>query len=394
MPGALVPVGSRYLHASTPATTALQVLEAAWAPYACELLSSGTAALALALRAARVTRGMDHGDVLLPAYSCPSLVAAAIAANCDAVLIDTAREGWGFDLHALESALSPRAVAVVAIDLFGVGDQAAELEPLCAARGVTLIQDGAQSMPPDAADWRSDLVVLSFGRGKPINLLGGGALLRRPARTAVGVALQAALDAQLSALPVSRSRPLRQGLLGAAYNTLTNPSAYSLARRMPGLHIGATSFEPLEVESRLDRARLGNLAAALDAYRARPVDVQLALTEALPALHAAGFEPLRGSRWPAQAQARLLRFPLLARDAALAARAHLALEARGLGASRMYANPLPQIMGVPQAISRQGPFPQAADLARRLITLPVHHRVTGAHVAAMVDTLSHAARTD
>ena len=52
------------------------------------------------------------------------------------------------------------------------------------------------------------------------------------------------------------------------------------------------------------------------------------------------------------------------------------LLARGLGASAMYGASLEKISGVPDAVRQQGPFPNAANLADRLFTLPTHGYVT------------------
>ena len=60
----------------------------------------------------------------------------------------------------------------------------AVLRPLADAAGAVLIEDSAQAFPRDGGGdfWQGDLVVLSFGRGKPVSLLGGGAVLYRDER--------------------------------------------------------------------------------------------------------------------------------------------------------------------------------------------------------------------
>ena len=71
-----------------------------------------------------------------------------------------------------------------------------------------------------------------------------------------------------------------------------------------------------------------------------------------------------------------LRLPLLARDERLCARLVDALNVRGLGASRLYGGSLEKIADVPADVARQGPFPNAAEFARRLFTLPTHSSVS------------------
>jgi dTDP-4-amino-4,6-dideoxygalactose transaminase len=67
---------------------------------------------------------------------------------------------------------------------------------------------------------------------------------------------------------------------------------------------------------------------------------------------------------------------LLARNERLCAALVAALNARGLGASRLYGSSLERIADVPADVARQGPFPNAAELAQRLFTLPTHSSVS------------------
>jgi len=367
MRGALVPVGTRYFATRMESAAGAQRLRASWPHHEVAPLSSGTAALAVALRACRRLRPVAAPRVIVPGYGCPSLIAACVAAGCEPVLVDLQPGRWGYS-NELQAALTGEVVAVLAVDLLGVGDGAAELGALCNPRGIPIVQDSAQSIPPDPRrDWSADLVVLSFGRGKPLNLLGGGALLYR-------AAVADAVRTEFASLPVAADAGLPQRLKGVAYNLLTARTPYALVRKLPGLGLGDTRYEALTAPRRLDPRTCGAIATALDAYEAQPDPAQQWLQESLPQLEAAGYRALAGSRWPSH-PARLLRFPLLAPDPATARRADDALSRAGLGSSRMYERELPRIDGLPANVSRQGPLPNAAALAARLLTLPLHHRV-------------------
>jgi hypothetical protein len=56
------------------------------------------------------------------------------------------------------------------------------------------------------------------------------------------------------------------------------------------------------------------------------------------------------------------------------------LSRAGLGASRFYATALPGVAEIPEAVKRQGPFPNASALADRLFTLPTHTLVNATTV--------------
>jgi dTDP-4-amino-4,6-dideoxygalactose transaminase len=54
------------------------------------------------------------------------------------------------------------------------------------------------------------------------------------------------------------------------------------------------------------------------------------------------------------------------------------LEEEGIGATRLYAQPLAEIQDVPPLAG--GPWPNATAFAGRLLTLPVHSGIGASHV--------------
>src|SRR5580700_2083909 len=148
-------------------------------------LSSGTAALALALMLCRRRHPeVIQPEVILPAYACPDLVAAAVYTGVRPTLADVDAADPGFNLTSLQMMLSPNTIGVVAVNFLGIQERLPELRNLLKAwPAAALIEDDAQWYPEKTggAGLQGDLVCLSFGRGKPVSLLGGGALLVREA---------------------------------------------------------------------------------------------------------------------------------------------------------------------------------------------------------------------
>ena len=141
------------------------------------LYASGTAALSRAIAECAVKTAASAPEVILPAYGCPDLVAACVHASVFPRLVDVAPSGWSYDAQGLETSVSSNTVAIVAVNLLGLGDSAADLHKFCQTKRISLIQDSAQYLPRASIEWPGDYVVLSFGRGKPMNLLHGGALI-------------------------------------------------------------------------------------------------------------------------------------------------------------------------------------------------------------------------
>jgi dTDP-4-amino-4,6-dideoxygalactose transaminase len=252
------------------------------------------------------------------------------------------------------------------VNLLGLGDDAERISVSIAGRGIRLVHDSAQWFPEVARPWPGDAVVLSFGRGKPLNLLGGGALiiLDRDRRSVADEA------------PVHRTRPRAVGAM--LFNALTHPCLYGTVIRLPFLGVGETRYrEPVPLE-RLPDAAFGRLGSAVKVFGAAHAATE-AWTSTVAGWAPLGITPLL----PAAGKAgpRRLRLALLAhdrrhRDAVLAA-----LNSRGLGASPMYDSALPAVKGLPAGIAEQGPFPNAESLAGRLFTLPTHALVTARTIA-------------
>lgn len=333
-------------------------------------VSSGTAALALALIVAKRARPeLDQPEVLLPAYGCPDLVAAAEYAGVRPVLVDIGRDDPGFDIDALVAQLSPRVVAVVAVNFLGICERLDALaEVLQAHPGVALIEDNAQWFPEaseGAPNIVGDMVCLSFGRGKPVSLLGGGGLLIRSDR--------GCSPGEISA--VMNSGRLR--LSTHVYNALLHPRLYPLVSRNPLLKLGQTRFKPLAEIAAMDAVRGELLGANVDKHLSRSRWRETLLREALVA---SGLSVVDLAASAGLRRKRLLRYPVLlpngvSRDYVLHRLRHA-----GLGVTAMYQRALPDIEEVDARVELRGGVEHARQFASRLLTLPVHNGVTESHI--------------
>lgn len=154
-------------------------------PYAVGL-SSGTAALHLALEVLGIGRG---DEVWVSTLTFAATANAVAYTGATPVFIDSDEVSWNLDpallIDALETAARtgrlPR--AVIAVDLYG---QCADLAPIaeaCERHGVALVEDAAEAL---GATYRGRsagsfgvLSILSFNGNKIITTSGGGMLLAR-----------------------------------------------------------------------------------------------------------------------------------------------------------------------------------------------------------------------
>ena len=334
------------------------------------LYASGTAALAQAMADCASRSSVETPEIIIPAYGCPDLVAACVHASVYPRLVDVAPAQWAYDLEALKSNLSTKTAAIVAINLLGLDDGAAELSRLCRERRIPLIQDSAQYLPRETTSWPGEYVVLSFGRGKPLNLLHGGALISRLSPAA-----------SLSAPPVrytTRARLLSSRAAAIAFNALTHPMIYGILSALPGTGLGEVIYRPLGSAALLPEHAWPRLATAFELYRQKASYRWDVWTAELEEWSALGVVALTAPGAPLPTEP--LRLALLAPDRAARDILVNNLSRAGVGASRFYATALPGVAGIPEAVKRQGPFPNASALADRLFTLPTHTLVNATTV--------------
>lgn len=143
-------------------------------------LSSGTAAIHLALKAA----GVGEGDIVF----CPTLTFSATAnpiiyQNAIPVFIDSNYETWNMCPKALEEAFKkyPEVKAVIVVHLYGLSADMDRIVELCNKYNVTLIEDAAESLGTYYKGQHTgtfgDYGIFSFNGNKIITTSGGGMLV-------------------------------------------------------------------------------------------------------------------------------------------------------------------------------------------------------------------------
>lgn len=143
-------------------------------------LSSGTAALHLAVKLA----GVKPGDRVF----CSDLTFSATVNPVSyeggrQVFIDSEYDSWNMDPRALERAfeLYPNPAAVVLVHLYGTPARLDEIQALCDAHGVPLIEDAAESLGAAYCGKQTGSFgrygIFSFNGNKIITTSGGGALV-------------------------------------------------------------------------------------------------------------------------------------------------------------------------------------------------------------------------
>ncbi len=345
---------------------------------------SGTASLAAALLAAKKRAASARPNVLMPAYVCPDLVSAAVYAGVSPKLVDFEPSRPWMNLAALAQQLDHNTVAVVAVNFLGIAERLVEIKALLANKPITLIEDSAQSFRCHVTT-PADYTVISFGRGKPVSLLGGGAVI---------AANQALLDDLPIAEPSSETAEqpqLSYRIKAMLYNVLIEPRIYWLLAYAPFISLGETVYKTLTDLAGLPAWKVSLLAENIARYYQQPRLAQSQLIERLSGMLAAESHNTALVDLPAACglptEEIMLRYPLLLPDANSKQQCYTSFSAAGLGASRLYPAVLPDIPGVAKHIENITTYPHAADFCARLLTLPVHSHVSIRDANNMLDLI-------
>ena len=378
------PVGNPVLYALTDEPEA--VLHQVFSPWQAKYFNSGTAALAAAITVAIRSKAIDEQpEVVLPAYGCPDLVSAVIYAGARPVLVDMEPNRPWMDLELLRSNIGTRTVAVVAASLFGIPERISQIRSILGGSGVLLIEDSAQAFPSgeDPDFWQGDLVVISFGRGKPVSLLGGGAVLYR--RPEFGGLLPLPL-AQKNTSGWKETILLR--FKAALYNRMISPRLYWLPLSLPFLHLGETRYHFLDEIAAMDPVRMSMLPVNIKAYQNLGLEIQHAIGAIMQEVNSMVPSMIDLPKvCETSPDRKLLRYPLLV-DISVRNQLHDRLMKAGLGPSLMYPSALPGISGLSGLLGRQGPFPAAESFSQRILTLPTHSGVGESDIACIRQILA------
>ena len=348
-----------------------KLLESFFRPYKIKFYDSGTSALAAAILACINKKNIKMPEVIIPAYSCPDLVSAILFTGGSPVLVDFIKDRPWIDLDQLQEKITSNTVAIIAVNLFGIPERLQEIKDIASKEDITFIEDSAQSFPisENSIKWSGDIVILSFGRGKPVNMLTGGAVLSLEEN--IGELIPAAKDVVNTGIIGN----IKYRIKASIYNLTISPYLYGYLEELPFLHVGETRFKKLHGIKAMNAATMTFLHRNIKIFLERENEMQNCYTELLSSIQNDRLIDLAtgcfGNNKP-----YLLRYPVLCSDIDYRERLYVDLKNKGIGVSKMYQNIIPNITGLKDKLFIDETFDNARAFADRLITLPTHTRIT------------------
>jgi perosamine synthetase len=319
----------------------------------CALGNSGRALLFSLLSYLKKEDNPGRTEVLIPGYTCYSVAASVAKAGLAIRPYDLDPHTLAPDMNSLTQRASNSTLAIVLQHIFGIPTPVNDIRTMAEATGAILIEDAAQalggSLDGSLLGTGGDFGLYSFGRGKPLPLGSGGALIGRKEKLLQAIRIE------------QKASGFFQYLAGAAAQLLSEPRLYWIAEALP-LGLGETVFDlEFDVASmermteRLGEKSLESLTG-LNAHRAR-----------IAGIYRESFSEELTVPLPLKAKPVYTRFPLLAGPGPISE------DLRSLGVRRMYPKAIADEKAIrPFLADQQTITPGASQIARSLITLPTH----------------------
>ena len=342
-----------------PVTAEFESACAAWigTPHAVAL-SSCTAALFLALRAAEI--GPGH-EVIVPALTFPATVHVIRHVGAEPVLADIELDSFGLDPVEVEALLGPRTRALMPVDYAGHPSRLTELLEICRRRGIVCVEDAAHAFGAAHDGQRigtvSDIPAFSFYATKCITTGEGGLLACREADFAQRVRLLG-----------------YHGMQRDAWKRYTDQGSWYYEIELPGYKCNMTDVQAALGLSQLQRAE------ALRDARARVASMY---TEAF----AAERDLLLPSTRRGALHAWHLYVVRLRTEGLRVGRDHFAgaLRAEGIVPSVHFIPYHQQPAG--RALELRRPLPRTEQFAAQCLSLPLYPSMSDAEVVDVVEAV-------
>jgi len=323
----------------------------------CILANSGRALLYLLLEALKEKDSGKRDEVLIPSYTCYSVAAAIAKAGLKIRVYDLDPTTLQPDFDSLRKSTSEKTLAIIFQHLFGIPTPVDEFEEIAQKTGTSLIEDAAQALGGSIDDHHlgtmGDFSIFSFGRGKPLPIGGGGALIGNDAEILSEIQLK------------HNAKGYTKLAATATAQILSSPWLYWIPEVLP-LGLGETIFYTDFYISAM-QLTIQNLAEnsmdILDDLNTHRRDIAKTYEEASD--KSSIIPILDGGR------AVYTRFPLMTDPRPIPK------DLKRLGVRRMYPKAIADEDAIkPYVVDQKVSTPGATKIAQNLLTLPTHKGIT------------------
>lgn len=334
----------------------------------CYTTSSGRSALMIILLTLK--RLSNRKEVVLPAYTCPTVAQVVLKAGLVPIVCDVSPKTLDLDREHLKKAANNKPLAIIPTHLYGIPSKVSDLIILGQESGAYIIEDACQAygarIDGQMVGTHGDFGYYSFGRGKCIPAGGGGVIVTREQYSKA--------IAETFKRTSSTVTKWDLGAIGGilAYRMATTPFGWWFVARSranpanDGMNVEAlppVSMDQLSAIKARIAASIMNRNDEIIAARQHAADNLTQLVS--------GYSFLRFPQISDNVEPAYLRFPIVLDSENRARILQNLLHKAGIGVSKSYSRTVPDLFSkwLDQPPSN---FPGAAVLAERLLTLPTN----------------------
>ncbi len=350
----------------------------------CILVSSGKAALVLILTTLHKLHP-ERNEVLIPAFTCFSVPAAIKKAGLKIKLCDTGTDSLDYDKEQFKKIIETnkndqKILCVLVTHLLGCPANVAVIKEIVGNR-IPIVEDAAQAMGEELANKKlgtiADVGFFSFGRGKALSTMEGGAIVTN--REDLGEEfLRLARTIGKYNIPGKVKMALKAILI----TLLQRPSMFWLPKALPFLKLGETIYDKdfmIVQMSSFQKTLAIHWQKRLQSHQEVRRKNCCFWKETVPQGLA---QVCSGDN-----QGSMIRFPVLAESVSNREQICLQSEQRGYGIMPAYPTPINEIPLISAEFKGQS-YPNAKRLADCLMTLPVHEYINESDMLKIEKILS------
>lgn len=335
------------------------------------LVNSGTTANFVIYNVLKELRKRDdQTEIILPAYTAPSLLLPIEAARLKAVLVDIDPDTFNLSVEKVQEKLSEKTLAIMPVHMFGLPCEVEAFLKMTENTDVFVLEDGASALGTKVNDRHIGTIApfgfYSLNRGKNVSTLAGGIITWQDA------GLTELFRKHVSALPaLSQRAKWMMFLRFCGLSLAVRPFSYTLLNpiiskyKYTTLHTHFDSFQYTQMQAALGM----NLWKRIDSLDQKRIENGRRLTEIFNAKP--GFTL---PRIPQNSEVAFNQFPVIVDDLDQREAIIDQLSRRGIEATTLYDHPLHHIF--PElGTAGDDLYPHATYLAEHLLLIPPHAQI-------------------
>lgn len=347
----------------------------------CYFANSGTTAFYLILK---VLKNLSNKtEVVLPAYTAPSLILPIRKTGLKPVVCDISLKTFNMDIQSLGSCVNENTLCIVPVHMFGAPMDTETVMEIARQRAVFVVEDAASSLGTLIHNRPTgifgDVGFYSFNRGKNLSTLSGGCIVTDNAGLAEKIRSECALLPNLNL--VSRVKTsVKLVALSLAVRPLFYTLFYNLISKLKytTLH---TDFESCAYTS--FQAGVGrSLFNHTDRIFYKRYDHGMFLFDKLNGLKGISLPELIP-----HATTVFNQFPVLFNDEGVKEKVFERIISTGIESTKLYPDPIHRVYDLGYDVDREDPFPNATYFSKRLLLIPTHPMMNIARLSRIVNII-------